>query len=441
MFIRNEMNYIYRFVEKQVRVALGVRPVVAITGPRRSGKSTLVKRISADDGKWQLRSLDEPDSRDFARSDPIGFLKSLGNHGIIDEIQRVPDLFLTMKLMVDEANQPGLNSPGMFIITGSINLRFMQEAGELLGNMKYLNLFPFSYAELTDAEPDFLERAFGGEPPAWENALSEAELVEIILAGGFPTAISFSEQDRRADWYRDYLQVIIESDIESKSVAEIRKGSQIPRLVRLLTTYSGQTLAENKIDSDDLQLDKRTISSYIAALERLMVVELLQPWHKGEAPRLRKASKLHFVDTGMLASQRNFTAEKVMSERELLGPLLETFVFTELQKHISWQRDSIKMCYFGHDNDEVDFVLEKNSSEIVGIEVKATHTLSHKHFDGLRKLKELSGSQMCSGFVLYLGDRISTFSVDDNFFAVPVSCLFGRPGEEPRLPLDSNLAS
>lgn len=385
------MDYIARFAEGQIRKALEITPVVIISGPRQSGKSTLAQQIT--NGEWRYLNLDDPSILSAAVADPTSLFQEYQIKVIIDEIQRAPNLLLNIKMAVDQARQPGKLLSGMFLLTGSANLLSLPRLSDsLAGRSKVVQLFPISQSELSGSKPSFVEDILHGKFPEPSRSVSHKEMIDIALSGGFPEAILLTKLAQKQSWHLNYLNAILQRDI--KDVTTIRKASELPKLISLLATYSG-----NLVNLEDigrrLRLGGKTVDSYITALEQIFLVRRLRPWHNNPAKRLVKQPKLFFYDSGLLASELNLSYAKLGADtlgdgREKMGPLIETFVFSELVKQLGWSSERIELSFYRDSyKNEVDFVLENKDAEIVGVEVKSGSTVSVQDFKGLRKLKNI----------------------------------------------------
>ena len=408
------MNYIERCAEKSLREALKDTPVVVIAGPRQSGKSTLARRIAGDG--WNYLTLDDDNTLNVARDDPAGLLKRAGERVVIDEVQRAPALPRAIKFSVDQNRQPG-----RYLITGSADLLSMPRISDpLVGRAEIVPLLPLSQVELQGRRPRLISALFAGDLPTPGETLDDKDLVSRIMSGGFPEVIKRNTLGRQQQWCRAYLDAIVQRDI--REIAGIRKARELPYLFSALAAYSGRLVSQQDL-SQKIQLDGKTVNSYIAALEQLFLVRHLSAWHNNALKRLVKKPKLYFTDTALLASLMEASPALIKQDRRPLGPLLETFVFSELQKQISWQDRRIALTHYrDKDKVEIDFVLENSRSQLVGIEVKAASTVSSSDFKGLRKLAGIVGDNFRLGVVFYAGERILPFG--DRQLAAPVHCLW-----------------
>lgn len=402
-----------RFAKNRIQEALDDTRVVLISGPRQSGKTTLAIDIAAD--VMPFFTLDEATVLTAAKDDPVGFLRGL-DRAVIDEIQRAPDLLLSIKTEVDRDK-----TPGRFLLTGSANLMTVPRVSEsLAGRMEVVKLLPLSQAEIVDSKSTFLDNVFKGMQPTLENLALGDDLIEIVLAGGYPEAIARKKWGRKQDWYHEYVDAIVQRDV--RDVAQIEQLANMPKLLNILAEQSGQLVNYSSIGGR-VGLNHVTTRKYLNVFENLFLVHTLQPWFTNKLKRLTKSPKLHFVDAGLLAALREISPDVVRKDKTSFGAILETFVFSELQKIATW---SEQRCSFSHfrdkDKNEVDIVLENRRGEVVGIEVKSSATVSSSDFSGMRKLAEACGDKFIQGLVLYDHDQIVPFA--ENMFAAPLSSLW-----------------
>ncbi len=404
-----------RFAKGRIEEALSDTRVVLISGPRQSGKTTLAMDVAGD--KTPFLTLDDANVLRSAVDDPVGFVRGL-DRAVIDEVQRVPDLLLAIKNLVDDDK-----TPGRFLLTGSANLMTIPKvADSLAGRMEVIRLLPLSQAELIGVRSNFIDRAFAGEKPTAANFLVGGELVETVLSGGYPEALGRKRWPRKRDWYHGYLDALVQRDV--RDVAQIDQLAVMPKLLSVLAEHSGQLVNYSGIGAA-LDLNHVTTQKYVGVFESLYLVHTLQPWFTNRLKRLTKSPKLHFLDAGLLAAMRDVSPDTVAKDKTAFGPILETFVFSELRKIASW---SDQRCSFAHyrdkDKNEVDLVLENRRGEVVGIEVKSSATVSAADFAGMRKVAEACGKKFIQGLVLYDHNQIVPFG--GNMFAAPLSCLWSE---------------
>ena len=403
-----------RFVLPRLIEALSDTPVVLIHGPRQCGKTTLAMQHGEDNG-YSYISFDDDVQRASAQADPIGFVADLPNKTILDEVQRIPEIFTSIKAAVDADRQPG-----RFMLTGSANVLLVPRlADSLAGRMEILRLHPLSQAEVSGKEPDFLHVLFAANFKADNYIRMAIVLAEKIVVGGYPVALARSTPRRQANWYRDYIDTQLQRDVQD--LARISALDVLPRLMALAAGQTARLLNVADLASP-FQLSRPTIRDYVTLLERIFLLEELPPWHSNRISRLIKSPKLHLGDTGLACALLGIDAAALWKNRELLGQLLETFVYQELRRLASWQEERIRFYHFRNkDGVEVDIVMERGQ-QIAGIEVKAAATVTQADFKGLRKLQEATNPNFAAGVVLYDGDVLTRFG--ENLFAVPMSALW-----------------
>lgn len=404
-----------RFLAPRLRDSLSDTPVVLIHGPRQSGKTTLARAVGAR-RRYAYFTFDDDVAREAAESDPLGFVAQLPPRAILDEVQRVPGLFAALKTDIDRKR-----TAGRFILTGSANVLLVPKlADSLAGRMGILRLHPLAQCELARRSPRFLEALFAGSFPTRTSPRLGASLAERIVAGGYPAALARRTASRRAAWYRDYVESLVQRDV--RDLAQIRSLEAIPRLLSVAASYTAQTLNISDLASP-FQLARQTIHDYVTLLERVFLLDRLPPWHTNRLSRLVKSSKLHMGDTGLACALLDMDATALLDDRGTLGPMLETFVYQELKRQASWSETSITLYHFrDRDGLEVDIVMELGARKVAGVEVKAASTVVASDFRGLRKLREASARRWAGGVVLYDGEVTASFG--DGLFAVPIRNLW-----------------
>ncbi|MFA1627480.1 ATP-binding protein [Rhizobium mongolense] len=401
-----------RLVEQRVNDAMSDTRVVLIIGPRQSGKTTLAKKMAG--AEMAYYTLDNATTLGAAQQDPVGFVRGM-DRAIIDEVQRAPELLLAIKESVDTDQRPG-----RFLLTGSANLMTLPRvADSLAGRMEVVRLLPLAQSEIRSAEGNFLLDAFRNEVKTGDSVIGD-DLVITVLAGGYPEALGRKTWSRRQDWYMDYIQAIVQRDV--RDVAQIEQIAQMPRLLRILAEHLGQLVNYSGIGAA-IGMNHITTQKYVRIFENLFLARTLQPWFSNKLKRLTKTPKVHFLDSGLLASLRDLSLDRLKAERGQFGPLLETFVFAEILKLASGMEERFEFSHFrDKQQNEVDIVIEDRRGRIVGIEVKAAATVSNSDFSGLRMLAEASGDLFVSGFVLY--DHQSVIPFGERLYAVPFSALW-----------------
>jgi predicted AAA+ superfamily ATPase len=380
-------------------------------------KTTLAQSVGAQQGHHYI-SFDDDNQLQAAKADPIGFVKSLPEMTILDEIQRTPELFTSIKASVDQNRKPG-----RFILAGSANVLLLpQLADSLAGRMEIIHLRPLAQSEIAGKKPEFLQQLFKADFGQGSNQnnyprLGES-LAEQICKGGYPAAIARSTAKRRSAWYRDYITTIIQRDV--RDIASIRNLDILPKLLALAASQTARLLNAADLASP-FSISRPTIREYLALLEQIFLIEQLQPWHSNRLSRLIKTPKMHLADTGLTCALLGLDSNALWQDKALLGQLLETFVYQELRKFADWHNAALTFYHFRNkDQVEVDIVIEQGR-QLAGIEVKASATVTRNDFKGLEKLKDACSEQFAAGVVFYDGETILPFG--EKLFAVPISLL------------------
>ena len=402
-----------RFLERQAEEALLDTPVVLIVGPRRAGKTTLVRKL-ADAGRVYF-TLDDQTILDAALTDPAGFVRGL-DRATIDEIQRAPGLLLAIKKTVDEDYRPG-----RFLLTGSANVMTLPHiADSLAGRMETLRLLPLARSEIVGRTPIFLDQLFAGDIRPMGEGIVGDELVNISLSGGFPEALARKNERRRLAWARSWISSVLTRDL--RDIAEIEKLTELPKFVRLLAEHSGKLVNYSKFGSG-IGVSYKTAQRYVGLLEQIFLVATLQPWYTNRLKRMVRTPKVHFLDSGLLAAACGLTAARVAADRGKFGALLESFVFSEILKLATASEMQLTLYHFRDQQmHEADIVLERDDGMIAGIEVKASATVRSGDFAGLKTLALACGKRFAHGVVLYNGADVVPFG--DRLAAAPLSCLW-----------------
>ena len=404
-----------RLIEATVAEALTDTPVVLIAGPRQAGKTTLVRQM-ADQGLRYL-TLDDELTQLAAKEDPVGMIRSL-DRAIIDEIQRAPQLLLAIKKTVDEDRRPG-----RFLLTGSANLMALPNvADSLAGRMETLTLLPLSQSEMQGTTLNWLDSAFAGVLPKVSTPLVGDALVEAVLRGGYPEAVSRETSRRRTSWARQYVAAIIQRDV--RDVAGVDRLDQLPRFLRALAQISGQ-MCNYSLLGGQVGIDHKTAARYVGVFEQMYLLKRVEVWARNRLNRIVKTPKIQFLDSGLLSTLMGLTPATAKQDRSLFGHVLETFVYGELLKHATTADDDYQLLYYrDHDQFKVDVVVENSGGQLIGVEIKASASIGTSDMRGLKRLASVAGDRLKLGVILY--DGTETLPLGNGLWAAPISTLWGR---------------
>lgn len=357
-----------------LRLAQGF-PVIAITGPRQSGKTTLARTTFPD--KPYL-SLEDPDIRFIAETDPRHLLASYPEGAILDEVQRAPHLFSYLQTHVDTDLRPG-----KYVLTGSQQFGLLSGISQTLaGRVGLVQLLPFSVGELADASifPNNIDDLLyqGCYPPLYDRTLSPA------------------------DWYGAYVATYVERDV--RQLINVRDLSTFQRFLKMCAARSGQLLNLSSLASD-CGITHNTASAWISVLEASYIIHLLRPHYRNFNKRLVKAPKLYFCDVGLAAWLMGIRNSQDMAFHAQRGSLFETLILTEFLKRC-WNDGMPSNLFFWRDSKglEIDLILEQGDA-LMPIEIKSGATIAADFMDNLRKWSSLTGNPEQPSWLIYGGDR------------------------------------
>ena len=249
-----------------------------------------------------------------------------------------------------------------------------------------------------------------------------SDLVDRVLRGGYPEAISRPSSRRRVAWARQYIDAIIQRDV--RELAAIEKLDQLPRFLRALAQTAGQMCNYSQLGAQ-VGLDGKTASRYAGVFEQMYLLKRINVWARNRLNRVIKTPKLQFIDSGLLAALLDLGAEEVQQNRARFGKVLETFVFAELLKHTTTADDDYQLMYYRDaDKFEVDVIIENTVGQLVGVDIKASATVKQSDLRGLKKFAGLAGGQFKMGVLLY--DGTETMPLGDGIWAAPLSSLWGQ---------------
>lgn len=404
-----------RFLRARIEAALADTPVVLVNGPRQSGKSTLVRAL-ADAARVPYHTLDDATVLSSAASDPEGFLSAQPAAVAIDEVQKASALFPAMKAAVDRDRRGG-----RFLVTGSANVLLLPDlADSLAGRMEVVSLLPLSQGELRGRREGFIDWAFGGEaPPAFADVPDAPDLIDAVLAGGYPEALARTTPERRTAWHEAYLTAVLQRDV--RDLANIQGLTDLPRLLALLAARQGALLNVSDV-ARGCGLPVTSVQRYLTLLQTVFLFTPLPAWFVNLEKRLTKAPKVHLVDTGLTAFLAGYDNTRLAADPAYFGRLLEGFVVGEVRKQLTWASIAATPHHFRTAaGQEVDLVLEARDGRVVGIEVKASASVSPRDFQGLTSLEDAAGGRLVRGIVLYRGRSPVPFG---RHWALPVDALW-----------------
>ncbi|MGL5929553.1 MAG: ATP-binding protein [Dermatophilaceae bacterium] len=400
-----------------IRAAMQASPVVAITGPRTVGKSTLAAELVASTGGTAV-DLDDPAVRRLAREDPSVFVRGLAEPVVIDEFQRAPDLLAVIKAELNRDRRPG-----RFILAGSARHDAVPELADYLtGRVELLQLWPFAQAELVSPSTTFPDRLFSGIPPARRlRGTPRDELVADVVRGGYPIAVELSDA-ASSRWFANLARLVVER--VSDDVTPVRGAGTLTRFLRLAAASTAQTRNAAELGRD-VDLGRDQAAAYLRLLELVYLTFTIPAWSANLTSKVTKRPKLHLVDSGLAAHLQGLTVDGLRPTDPVgaarFGPLLETFVVTEVVKQLGWSEvDAEPFHYRTTDGVEVDLVLEARDGRVAAIEVKAGSMLTAAATRGLVHLRDRLGDRFVGGVLLNTGnqaqqvaDRISLAPVDE----------------------------
>lgn len=422
------MTLIPRHLTERLAGTLRTSRIINVVGPRQSGKTTLVRDMLQT---TEFLDLDDEGLLASLTLDPYGQLSALASAAkpglpiVIDEVQRLPQVTLALKRIVDRDRRAG-----QFVLTGSSDIFTLPKAlDSLAGRVSTLWLWPLSAAEILRAGPcrllDIAEASLSPAELPVPKPFSRQEAIELLVRGGFPEIRGLEDRDRMAR-YESYIDSIVERD--ATPVAPIRKPDILRRLIQQLAHRTAEELNVAKLCTT-LAARQETISSYLDVLSRLGIVHRLGAWTASGARREIRSPKLHLMDTGYATALRGEDRRSfgVRADPAALGHILETFVFCELTKSLPLLEQRWQLYHWRQAPREIDIVAQAPARRLALFEMKTSMTVApadFRHMDWF--LKEGPG-KACRGaaFVVYLGEQILSFG--PGRLALPLSVLWSFP--------------
>ena len=411
------MNDYPRWRTQNIKEALKTRRVVVISGARQTGKTTLAKQVS--DKKSVFRPLDVNAIYESAVNDPTGFVKNDSGTMVIDEVQKVKKLITEIKYVVDNNNRSG-----QYLLTGSANINALPEVSEsMAGRIKNIRLRSLTQGEILRRKPTFLKNAFAMNFPKQVTGYDKKAIFDLAFRGGFPEAVRLKTQKDRKEWHKDYIEALLKNDL--KDVSNINRQNALRDLIGILASWSGKFMNMQAICSS-LGLSHPTVTSYINALEALFLFDRVAPWIKTDYDRVGRSYKRYVSDTGLMAAVLGWKQEDILLDVDRSGKFMETFVFHELAAQIDLDSSYSLYQYRDREKREIDFLVEREDGALIGIEVKASHSVSLCDFNHQKWFFEniIRGRKPYISMVLYAGEQ--TLSFGKNLLAVPTAALWAE---------------
>ncbi len=363
-------TYIHRVLEDKLKLFLEIFPVVGITGPRQSGKSTMLKSVLKD--TYTYVTFDDFRYVNLFHEDPEKFITEFSNKVIFDEIQKVPELFHYIKRMVDEDR----SNYGRFIVTGSAQFSLMASLTEsMAGRIGLLTLLPFQYSEVME---------------------TQSEPSEFL--GSYPEVVLKNYQNAEY-WYNAYLETYLEKDV--RTILNIGNLSDFRRLIKLLAAQCAQIVNYSTI-AKSLGVAVNTVKRWMSVLEASYIIFILPPFYDNLSKRIIKSGKVYFYDTGLISALTGLQNKKMYEDGPLAGPLFENYVISEIKKRSIHTASGSRFYYYRTSNKtEVDLIIENGLKKSL-IEIKKSKTFKSQMVKPIESIM-LEGEE---GFLLYNGDVI-----------------------------------
>lgn len=365
--------FIHRFLTAKAVSLSRKFPIVAITGPRQSGKTTFSKAVFPKKPYVSLENLDE---QNFAETDPRGFLNRFKTGAILDEVQNTPALFSYLQGVVDESKKMG-----QFILTGSHQFLMNQHISQsLAGRVGYLTMLPFSMEELGDKKLEPIDK--------------------LIYKGFYPPL--FDRKIDPVDWFPNYVRTYVQRDV--RSLKNIGNLSLFQRFLRLCSGYSGQLINLSNL-ANDSGVNYKTINSWIGLLEASYLIYRVEPYYNNFRKRIVKTPKLYFFDTGLACYLQGISSSAIIHSHPLRGSIFETFIVSEIAKKFFNAGKEAQLFFWQDKNHkEVDLILD-SSKGLLAIEIKSSQTLGSHHLENLKFFKKVARKNVYKSFLIYGGEN------------------------------------
>jgi len=404
-----------RSAEVLLHEALAISPSVLLSGARQVGKSTLCLSFP-----YEYRVFDNLTERAAALNDPVGYVSTLPKPVILDEIQKVPEVLEGIKIEIDRERHNG-----DFLLTGSANVLDMKKTKDTLaGRVIEIVLWPLSQKEIRGkADENVIDLLFSdGMEYLKPTGVETDELFEAIVKGGYPEILKIDSPRGRSLWFNAYISTYVERDI--RDVGELRDISAFIRFFNIIAPRSCTLVNKSELASD-ANLSEATVSNYLSMMEMIYQISLLKPYSANISKRFIKSSKLYMTDSGLFAHLLGIQNAKALHTSPHKGEVVETFVYNELLKHISYAETQVQLYHYRtSDKKEIDFIVE-GTDKIFAIEVKSSQTVKKDAFKHIINFQKSMSQKEVVGIVFYAGETILSFGDETNErYALPLNLFF-----------------
>ncbi len=367
-----KIDYINRSMEKVITEAAAYFSVISVTGPRQSGKSTMLKHLFPDFKKFSLKDLNV---RDFAQNDPVAFLNQTNEGMFIDEVQKVPDLLEYIQGIVDD------NPDRKFLLTGSSNFELLKGLSESLpGRAGVFELQPMSFVEA-------------------RQQLAGKDVNTMLFEGLYPAICAGKNKARF--FYPSYVKTYLEKDV--RDLLQIQNQLQFARFMKLCAARVGSLFNASEV-ANEVGVDSKTITRWLSVLQASYLVTLLPPYFQNVSKRLVKTPKLYFNDPGLACYLLDIETETQLDRDKMRGAIFENYVVMEVVKHrLNQGREGGVYFYRDSNQNEVDILL-KQEGELTAIEVKSSMTYSPSFEKSLKKIDQWMEEPVRQKVIVYNGD-------------------------------------
>ncbi len=403
-----------RSVEALLNEALAISPVVLLSGARQVGKSTLSLSLERD-----YRVFDNLSEREAATTDYLGYIASLPKPITLDEIQKVPEILESIKLHVDAKR-----TNGSFLLTGSANVLDMKKTKDTLaGRLIEIKMWPLSQKELHHkASENIIDLLFNFEASKMQAInMNYENILKAVINGGYPEIQKIESKRGKSLWFNAYISTYVERDI--RDVGELRDISAFIRFFNIIAPRSCGLVNKSDLASD-ASLSESTVSNYLSMLEMIYQISMLKPYSSNISKRFIKSSKMFMTDSGIFCHLLGINSVEELIASPYKGDIVETFVYSELLKHMSYSDVSAQLYHYRtNDKKEIDFILERGN-KIIAIEIKSSLSIKKDAFKHIVDFQSKEKKEVL-GIVFYGGESVLSFSDEKQFrYALPLNLFF-----------------